>query len=363
MRSVRRLLLISNEVMHYRVSVYNYFSRRFRDEGWEFSVLASDVQQQNRHPIRFELTTMRLGFVRYLRHVRHARPDAVVLFLHLRDPVFWPLFHWLKIAGIPVAFWTWTPALSFRNEPARTLLYEYVHRLSDALILYEEGLLELVPQGARPKSFVANNTLNSADFPEVRQTRREIKRELGIPFEKVVLFTGRIDDGRNRKRVDHLIDMFRSLNRDDVGLVIVGSGLPDDLRARLNPKNTIYMGEVHDADDARMSKILTIADVASIPQHVGLGLNQAFFWGLPLVTEDGPQSPEFGYLENGRNGFVVPAGDISALRERILYLIDNDDVRAEFSGHARADIHKRASIEGMFQGFFDCARFLCGSAR
>jgi glycosyltransferase involved in cell wall biosynthesis len=360
-KTPRRILLISNRVMHYRVSVYNYFARRFREHGWEFSVLASEVQEQNRHPVGFELTELPSSFVRYRRHIRRTRPDAVILFLRIREPILWPVFHWLKIARIPVAFWTMTPVLSWRTDPVRKVLYDYVHRMSDALILYGDDLLRSVPKSARHKSFVANNTVNSEDFPDVPESKEEIKQALGVPFEKIVLFVGRIGDERNRKRVDHLIDMFRTLNRDDLGLVIVGSNLPEDLRSRMNPTNTIYMGEIHDAEGAEVSRILKMADVASIPQWVGLGVNQAFFWGLPLVTEDGPQPPEFRYLEDGRNGFVVPEGDVSALRERILYLVDNDDVRAQFSAHARHDIATRAPIEGMFQGFLDCAQFLCES--
>ena len=67
-----------------------------------------------------------------------------------------------------------------------------------------------------------------------------------------------------------------------------------------------------------------------------------------MVTEEGLQPPEICYLEHGRNGFIVLENDIGALRERILYLADNDEVRAQFSANAREDILKRASTEGMF---------------
>jgi len=76
------------------------------------------------------------------------------------------------------------------------------------------------------------------------------------------------------------------------------------------------------------------------------------------VTEEGLQPPEICYLEHGRNGFMVPENDVQALRERILYLADNDAIRAQFSANARADILKRASTEGMFQGFLKCAEYV-----
>jgi glycosyltransferase involved in cell wall biosynthesis len=91
---------------------------------------------------------------------------------------------------------------------------------------------------------------------------------------------------------------------------------------------------------------------------VGLGINQAFYWGLPMVTEEGKQPPEIGYLKHGYNGFMVPENDLAALREQIVFLADNDEVRTRFSACARKDIHAHGSIEGMFQGFLQAAEYL-----
>jgi glycosyltransferase involved in cell wall biosynthesis len=206
--------------------------------------------------------------------------------------------------------------------------------------------------------FVANNTINFADFPEVADSKERIKQELGIPFKKVVLFAGRIGEEKNRKKVDHLMDIFASLDRKDVGLVIVGAGLTDDLRARMNQANTIYLGEVHDRENRQISRIFKMADVCSIPGHVGLGLNQAYYFGLPMVTEHGNQPPEIEYLRDGENGFIVPEDDRKALEERLFQLIDNDAERERMSANARRDILQQASIETMFNGFLSCAEFI-----
>jgi glycosyltransferase involved in cell wall biosynthesis len=354
----RRILLISNRVMHYRVSVYNYFRREFLREGWEFSVLADRVQESNRNPVLFPLTLSPFKFKQYRREISRIRPDAVILFLHLKDLIFWPLFHWLKWQGIPVAFWTKTRNLDAPESRFRNVLFNYVHHLSDALILYNESLLHFVPEGERHKVFVANNTINFHDFPEVKETKEAIKEKLGIPFEKVLLFSGRIGEEKNRKKVDHLIEIFRDLDRKDLGLVIVGAGLGEELKSRMNPRNTLYLGEVHDPEHLQISRIFKMADFCSIPGHVGLGINQAFYWGLPMVTEEGKQPPEIGYLKHGRNGFMVPENDLAALREQILFLADNDEVRTRFSACARKDIHAHGSIEGMFQGFLQAAEYL-----
>ena len=126
----------------------------------------------------------------------------------------------------------------------------------------------------------------------------------------------------------------------------------------MNPANTRYLGEVHDPENRQISRIFKMADVCSIPGHVGLGLNQAFFWGLPMVTEQGNQPPEIEYLRDGENGFIVPEDDRRALRDRLLLLLDNDQERRRMSANARRDILTHASIEGMFDGFLSCVLYV-----
>jgi glycosyltransferase involved in cell wall biosynthesis len=162
----------------------------------------------------------------------------------------------------------------------------------------------------------------------------------------------------DRKKPEHLIEIFRNCKRKDVGLVIVGSGLNEKLKSRINSANTIYMGEVQDSSQYAISRIFRMADVFSIPGHVGLGINQAFYFGLPVVTEEGGQPPEISYLKNGQNGFLVPDNDITGLEEKIFYLIDNNSIRRKFSNAAQKDILQCGSVENMFNGFYQCVQYM-----
>src|SRR5262249_28905116 len=146
------------------------------------------------------------------------------------------------------------------------------------------------------------------------------------------------------------VEVFRAIDRPGWGLVIAGAGMSEPTRGRLNPGNTRYLGEIHDAGQTRMSELFQAADVFCIPGHVGLGLNEAFHWGLPVVTEAGRQPPEFHYLVDGRNGFVVPENDVGALKDRIVYLLEHDSERTRMGENARRDIHEHAGVETMFAG-------------
>jgi len=352
---VKNVLLISNKVFHYRVSNYNYFARRFREEGWQLFVRANEIQKNNPYPPEFDFQQIPFSFSAYRREIERLKPDVVILFLHLKNLMIWPLLHWLKLKGIPVVYWNKGINLEVRNPRLRNLPFYYIHSLCDGIVLYSQHEIKDIKPKNQHKVWVANNTVNFTDFPEVHETPAEIKAEFGIPFKKVVLFVGRM---RTVKKVEHLIEVFNGIDEPGCGCIIVGDQMDYDLKAMIKRDNIRYLGELFDPKNIQVSKLFKIADLFVIPGDVGLGMNQAFYWGVPVVTEDGLQPPEIHYLKQGRSGFVVPENDVAALREKVLLLLKDEALRAEFSRHAREDILREASIETMFQGFWQCVSTL-----
>lgn len=351
--ALKKVLLISNKVFHYRASNYNYFARRFREEGWEFIVRACELQKRNPYPLEFDFKELPFGFFSYKKEIERLRPDAVILFLHLKDLMIWPLVHWLNFKRIPVVYWNKGVNLEVRNPGLRNRAFYHIHSRCDGIILYSKHEITDIQPKNRHKVCVANNTINFASLPEIPEAKEQIKREFNIPFEKTVLFVGRM---RSVKKVEHLIEVFNNIDDPGVGCVIVGDAMGYDLPKMIRKNNVKYLGEIYDPRNVQVSKLFKMADLFCIPGDVGLGMNEAFFWGLPVVTEDGLQPPEIHYLVNGRTGFIVPEGDLAALKEKVLLLLRNDQMRAEFSRQAREDIRREASIENMFQGFLQCVQ-------
>jgi len=356
---MKKVLLISNKVFHYRALNYNYFARRFKEEGWEFVVRANELQKSNPYPLEFDFAEMPFNFFAYKREIERLKPDVVILFLHLKDIIIWPLVHWLNFKGIPVVYWNKGINLEVRNPGLRNRFFYHIHSRCDAIILYSKHELTDIEPKNRNKVFIANNTINFSFIPEIRESKEEIKKEFSIPYEKVVLFVGRM---RSVKKVEHLVEVFNSIDEPDVGCVIVGHSMSYDLKQMIKKENIRYLGEVHDPTNTKISKLFKMADLFCIPGDVGLGMNEAFYWGLPVVTEAGLQPPEIHYLTEGRNGFVVPENDVAELKNKIQLLLRDDAMRARFSRAAREDILKEASIENMFRGFLDCVTALKGSA-
>ena len=350
---MKKVLMISNKVMHYRVSVYNYFYEKFKENGYELIVRANELQKENKHDLKFDFKEIPFKFSFYKNEIKSINPDSVILFLHLKDKVIWPLVHWLKLKRIPFTFWTKGANLDDPDNKIRNYFFRYLHNISDGLILYSANEKHFIKKKNRHKISVANNTVNFADYPAIEDSVQAIKAEFKIPFKKVALFVGRMEVRGGRKKVNHAIQIFNEINQPDYGLVIVGSGYSHEFQAQANAKNILYLGEIHDPENIQISKVFKMADLFLMPGHVGLGLNQAFYWGLPVLTEKGDQPPEINYLIDSRNGYIVEEDDVPALKNKMMLLFDNDDLRGQFSKAAKQDIMTHASIDNMFNGFLE----------
>jgi glycosyltransferase involved in cell wall biosynthesis len=219
--------------------------------------------------------------------------------------------------------------------------------------LYSPNEQRYIAKKYRHKIFVANNTLNFTTVPAILEPKEDIKKALGIPFKKVVLFVGRVTKS---KRLDDLLEASQFLD-EGVGLVIVGGGLSSAQRERISQsRNIIYLGEIYEGD--KVNRIFKMADVFCIPGKMGLGINQAYYWGLPAVTQDVRHSPEIMYLKNGQNGFIVERGNLRSLAQKLNYLVSSPEIQEKFGSAAKHEIELNGSIDKMCDGFLQALRFV-----
>jgi glycosyltransferase involved in cell wall biosynthesis len=135
-----------------------------------------------------------------------------------------------------------------------------------------------------------------------------------------------------------------------IALLIVGPGISAENLAKIKKKNNIhYLGPVYDED--KMSEIFYMSDVFCIPGAIGLGFVEAFYWGKPVITMDVTHGPEVFYLNNGSNGYIVNTED--QLQEKIIRVLGDKFLYAQLSSSARQTFIQNASLEKMFQGFYD----------
>lgn len=339
---MKKVLLISNYVFHYRIKIYNYFAKEFSKLGYEFHVLSNEYQN-NKYDIHFNKHEKDFSIKGYIDEINKINPDVVINFLHLKDKLIIPLTYYCKVKKIPMIYWNHGINLRDPNNKLKNCIFRFVHNISDAIILYTPNELKYIKAKNKEKTFIAYNTLNFKDINKsIVSSKEHIKKKYKINEEKIILYVSRV---LPYKKLDVLLEKFKGNN--NIGVVIVGNGISDEQMQLINSYNNLhYLGEMYDRD---VWDIFSIGDIYSTPGHIGLGLNEAFYWGKPVVVLEGNHAPEIYYLEQGKNGFIV--SDEKDLKEKVLYLLENKEIYNNFSNYAKKTYRDKCDISNMFNGF------------
>lgn len=345
---MKRILLISNYVFHYRIKIYNYFYDEFKKVGYEFHVLSNEYQNVN-YDIKFKKHQLNFSISGYIKKINEIKPDIVINFLHLKDKLIIPLTYHCKLKRIPMIYWNHGIDLNTPNAKIKNSIYRYIHKISDAIILYTPNELKYISNKNKSKTFIAYNTLCllNEEKKDVLN-KEEVKNKYNIKEQNILMYISRI---KSYKKLDVLLDNFSGLN--NIGVVIVGSGINEAQLQKVNNSNNIYyLGEKYDKE---VDEIYNMGDIFSTPGHIGLALNQSLFWGKPVVLLEGRHAPEIYYMKNGINGYL--AKDELEFKTLILELFKDDDKLNRLSNNAKEIFKKEASIEKMFSGFIEAIKY------
>jgi L-malate glycosyltransferase len=349
---VRVLLINQEKIAHYRVGVYNYLNRCLSDENYALTVVSEGVQSGSTDAVEFDHAVMSLSTLSLGKLILGQDLDVVIFWVRLRHLYLFPILFLCKLLGKKVIYWGHGTDLGrgkllWLKKFANDLEY----RMFDALILYAGHLKKGVRTVHHRKTFIANNTL---DFSRCRKTldKASCLAKYKITTTRNVICCGRM---QRRKRLEDLFAAFELLKRRDVGLILVGpdnDGILRDVQA----DNVYKLGPIY--GDERLD-LLAASDVFCLPGAIGLSIVDAFYCGLPIVTEAGDESPEIMYLKEGVNGFVVPRGNVPELAAKLELLLNDDSLRQRFSTAARNEIMTNGHMDRMCQGFSEALRFVC----
>jgi glycosyltransferase involved in cell wall biosynthesis len=200
---------------------------------------------------------------------------------------------------------------------------------------------------------------------------RNLERELGIDAARLQVLTTPIDLARFRpasgvpsqppyivsvsrlmrgKGIRQLIQAFRTVadRTRDVELHIVGEG-PEradlaDLGAQLGLGSRLRLrGPLHDAELIEAYRNARLFALASRQESLGIVVLEALACGLPVVStaSGGPAD----YVIPGKNGFLVPVGDVHALAENMLALLEKPEEASRMGAAGRRTAEEHFSVD------------------
>jgi N-acetyl-alpha-D-glucosaminyl L-malate synthase BshA len=190
-----------------------------------------------------------------------------------------------------------------------------------------------------------------------RRSREEVRRELGLREEVVVLHSSNLRPG---KRIDLLLETVARVRPRDAFTLLILAGEPfapfaDHVRRLGLADRVIVREKVTDIED--YLQVADIGLVTSETESFCLSILEAMCFGCPSVSTRVGGIPEV--VEDNRSGLLVPSGDIDALASALETLIHDETRRSALGRAAQARARGLFSAEIIVPRYEALYRRLC----
>ncbi|MEM8526293.1 MAG: glycosyltransferase family 4 protein [Bacteroidota bacterium] len=184
-------------------------------------------------------------------------------------------------------------------------------------------------------------------YEQYKDQKRSLREELNLPLEKrIFLFSGKYID---KKRPMDLLRAFAQIKTENAQLVFVGDGpLREEMETFIAEKNLSNITLTGFVNQSVIPKYYAIADVfvmcSKEGETWGLSTNEAMNFALPLVLSDLTGSSS-DLVVKGKNGYVFPTGDITALCEKLEWMLAHSEEELQAMGAYSKQLIPRYSYE------------------
>ena len=249
---------------------------------------------------------------------------------------------------------------------------------ADNLLLYTESEVEeMAGEGwKRSLLYYLNNTIDESKIVDaVREYCGDSQIDILTARESTMVqqfrekhnFTGKVNliyCGRltEKSELHTLIISIAALSLEEqekIQVNIIGDGSIKEEYVRLSEElavqqNLNWLGAIY--EEGELASWFLSADYFIYPGAIGLSLNHAMAYALPIITHDDKkkQMPEFFFLKESINGLLYESGNIESLKDLLISLstVENSDL----SNNAYKTMHHTYSFEKMVQNFINCLK-------
>ncbi len=326
-----RVIFLHNRAMDYRVPLFEKLSRTLPDElefwfyhggkrlfpGRYFSAVNLQLRLFSRRRVcQFSFSCVGALMM--------ARSTRVLVLNGAGSNYELPFFYAAaRHRGMKIAFWTETWDWGRTNWETSLFLkiMRWIAKRADLVLYPGQKVRELYDQCGIPSSkqlFIPNASTNSGGIDQsyIDECLQP------APGKTHIVYLGRIEP---RKGLHLLIEAAKLLDPAKYQLLVGGSGSPNyETECRALAGNSSHIRFCGAVIKECVRSFLSVADVYVYPsfningmaEPWGLTMNEAVELDKPCVATDAVAAA-YDLIDEGKNGFIVPQGDICALARAI----------------------------------------------
>ena len=175
------------------------------------------------------------------------------------------------------------------------------------------------------------------NFTNIKKSKETSPCKRTVMAKPEELNVTHISNFRKVKRIDDVVRIFYGIQQKlPAKLIMVGDGpereIADQLCKDLGIKSKVlFLGNTSDID-----RILCFTDLFLLPsasESFGLSALEAMAAGVPVVSSNTGGLPEVN--EEGVSGYLCPIGDVKAMAEKAIYILEDKTRLAQFKQNAR----------------------------
>lgn len=207
------------------------------------------------------------------------------------------------------------------------LVRNYTCRQMDGLVFQSEGAQNFFSIGRKQKSLVIHNSVT------VPQHLYPIAKER----DNRIVTVGRLHPQKNPHLLLYAFAKIAPLY-PEIRLDFYGDGeLHDELQVKIETLGLVGKVNLHSSrrnifDCIHTARLFVLSsDYEGMPN----ALMEAMALGIPCISTDCRPGGARTLIDDGINGFIVPAGNVDALSQKIAYLLDNPTIAERVAIEAR----------------------------